>query len=163
MPHTKRHQFGPIESLQTGVGYFGPPPVSVHSFFIDGLLIDTGSPKLEREFLHWLESKPLKQVYITHHHENHSGNVNPIATQFKVLIYGSLGSSELLQGQVATSLPQRLFWGTLVFTDCVAAYEQYRLSTPNYDFELLPIPCHTEDQVASLESNQGWLFLPMLL
>ena len=127
------------------------------------MLIDTGSPKLELEFLHWLEPKPLKQVYIIHHHENHSGNVNLIATQFKVLIYGSLCCSELLQGQVATSLPQRLFWRTLVFTDRVATYEQSRLSTPNYDFELLHIPSHTEDQVALLESNQGWLFLPMPL
>ena len=158
MHHTKRHQFGPIESLQMGVGYFGPPPVSVHSFFIDGLLIDTGPPKLKREFLHWLESKPLNQVYITHHHEDHSGNVNPIAIQFKVPIYGSLGCSELVQGQVATSLPQRLFWGAPVFTDRVAAYEQSRLSTPKYDFELLPITGHAEDQVALFESNQGWLF-----
>ena len=141
-----------------GVGYFGPPPVSVHSFFIDGLLIDTGPPKMKREFLHWLESKPLKQVYITHHHEDHSGNVNSIATQFKVPIYGSLGWSEFVQGQVATSLPQRLFWGTPVFTDHVAAYEQSRLSTPKYDFELLPIPGHAVDQVALFEPNQGWLF-----
>ena len=158
MHHIKRHDFDPIESLQMGNGYFGPPPVSVHSFFIDGLLIDTGPPKLRREFLQWLEPKPLKQVYITHHHENHSGNVNPITANFKVPIYGSLGCSELVQGQVATSLPQRLFWGTPVFTDHVAAYEQSRLSTPKYDFELLPIPGHALDQVALFEPNQGWLF-----
>jgi endoribonuclease LACTB2 len=97
-------------------------------------------------------------VYITHHHEDHSGNVNSIATNFKVPIYGSLGCSELVQGQVATSLPQRLFWGTPVFTDHVAAYEQSRLSTPKYDFELLPIPGHAVDQVALFEPNQGWLF-----
>lgn len=158
MHHTKRHQFGPIESLQMGVGYFGPPPVSVHSFFIDGLLIDTGPPKLERELLQWLESKHLEQVFITHHHEDHSGNVNPIATRFKVPIYGSLRCSELVQGQVETSLPQRLFWGPPVFTDCVQDYDQHRLITPNYSFELIPIPGHAEDQVALFEPNQGWLF-----
>lgn len=158
MHHTKIHQFGPIESLQMGVGYFGPPPVSVHSFFIDGLLIDTGPPKLKQEFLQWLEPKLLKQVFITHHHEDHSGNINPISTQFKVPIYGSLCCSELVQGQVATSLPQRLFWGTPVFTDRVQPFDQSRLSTPKYDFDLIPIPGHAEDQVALFEPKQGWLF-----
>lgn len=158
MHHTKRHQFGPIESLQMGVGYFGPPPVSVHSFFIDGLLIDTGPPKLGRELLHWLKSKPLKQVFITHHHEDHSGNVNPVASQFKVPIYGSLSCSELVQGKVGTSLPQKLFWGPPVFTNKVLPYNENTLTTVHHKFELIPIPGHSEDQMALFEPSQGWLF-----
>ena len=158
MYYTKRHQFGPIESLQMGVGYFGPPPVSVHSFYIDGLLIDTGPPKLGNELLQWLDKKALQQVFITHHHEDHSGNVNLVSSQFDVPIYGSLGCSELVQGKVGTSLPQKLFWGTPVFTDRVTAYNKTALSTAKYNFELIPIPGHAEDQVALFEPNQGWLF-----
>ena len=158
MHYTKEHQFGPIESLQMGVGYFGPPPVAVHSFFIDGLLIDTGPPKLGKELLQWLEKKALNQVFITHHHEDHSGNVNPISTQFKVPIYGSSRCSELVQGKVATSLPQRIFWGTPVFTDRVMAYEKTVLRSAKHSFELIPIPGHSIDQVALFEPHQGWLF-----
>ena len=64
----------------------------------------------------------------------------------------------MVQGQVCTSLPQRLFWGTPVFTDKVKGYDQPRLRTPKYDFDLIPIPGHAEDQVALFEPNQGWLF-----
>ena len=158
MHYSRTHQFGPIESLQMGVGYFGPPPVAVHSFFIDGLLIDTGPPKLTKRLLEWLKTKPLQQAFITHHHEDHSGNVNPVAKQFNIPIYGSLGCSEMVQGKVKTSLPQRLFWGKPVFTDKVKAYEKRKLSTAKYEFELLSIPGHAEDQMALFESSQGWLF-----
>ena len=158
MHHTKIHQFGPIESLQMGVSYFGPPPVQVHSFFIDGLLIDTGPPKLTKEVVAWLKEKPLEQVFITHHHEDHSGNVNPIASQFKVPIHGSKACSRLVQGQVKTSLPQKIFWGTPVFTNKVTPYSENTLSTEHHTFELIPIPGHAEDQMALFEPSQGWLF-----
>ena len=84
--------------------------------------------------------------------------VNPVVKQFNIPIYGSLGCSEMVQGKVKTSLPQRLFWGKPVFTDQVKAYEKRKLSTAKYEFELLCIPGHAEDQMALFEPSQGWLF-----
>lgn len=158
MHYTKTHQFGPIEGLQMGVGYLGPPPVMVYSFYIDGLLVDTGPPKLKNELLHWLQNKPLEQVFITHHHEDHSGNVNPVSQHSKVPIYGSLTCSELVMGKVKTSIPQRIFWGTPVYTDQVKPYSEKKLLTNKYTFEIISIPGHSIDQVALYEAQQGWLF-----
>ena len=66
-------QFGAVEGIKLGIGYLGPPPVQVYAFRVDGLLIDTGPPILQREFMGWLEKHPIEQAFITHHHEDHSG------------------------------------------------------------------------------------------
>ena len=158
MHYTKEHQFGLIQSLQMGVSYFGPPPVQVHAFLIDGLLIDTGPPKLSYEITEWLKTKNIQQVFITHHHEDHSGNVNEISEEFGVPIYGSKSCSDLVKGKVDTSLPQKIFWGIPKYTDQVLPYNGNQLKTQNNSFELIHIPGHAEDQMALYEAHEGWLF-----
>ena len=158
MHFAQSHHFGPVQSLQMGVGYFAPPPVKVHAFLVDGLLIDTGPPKLEKELLAWLEDKPFQQAFITHHHEDHSGNVNGLHRQFQRPIFGSAACSRLVQGQVRTSIPQLIYWGRPRYTNKVQPYTQNLLHTEHHQFQLIPIPGHADDQVALFEPQQGWLF-----
>ena len=80
-------QFGAVEGIKLGIGYLGPPPVQVYAYRVDGLLIDTGPPILQREFMGWVEQHPIEHVFITHHHEDHSWNVNPIAQKHSIAIY----------------------------------------------------------------------------
>lgn len=151
-------QFGAVEGIKLGIGYLGPPPVQVYAFRVDGLLIDTGPPILQREFMGWLEEQLIEQVFITHHHEDHSGNVNPIAQKHSTAIFGSPLCSELVQGKVGTCLPQRMYWGTPRYTNKVISFSNTTLETEKHRFELIAIPGHCPDQIALYEPNEGWLF-----
>lgn len=154
----KGRHFGPIESIQLGVGYFGPPPVSVYAYSIDGLLIDTGPPILAKEFMAWAKKQTINQTFITHHHEDHSGNVNPLAAATGTPIYGSALCSDLVKGKVHTCLAQKLFWGTPQYTDKVTPIETNFIETNKHHFKLIPIPGHSADQIALYEAEEGWLF-----
>lgn len=158
MRYAKSHRFGPIESLETGRGYFGPPPVKVHAFFIDGLLIDTGAPYAKTAMLDWLRPKTVDQIFVTHHHEDHSGNVNAIQKDHKVNAYSSALCADLVKGKVETSIPQLLFWGRPEYIDSLLPITKDSLSTPKHCFEFLPIPGHAPDQMALYEREYGWLF-----
>lgn len=158
MRYAKLHHFGPIESLETGRGYFGPPPVKVHAFFIDGLLVDTGAPYAKAAILDWLRPKKVEQIFVTHHHEDHSGNVNAIQNVHKVKAYSSELCADLVKGKVETSIPQLLFWGRPEYIDSLIPIEKKTLSTSKYQFEFIPIPGHAPDQLALYEKDQGWLF-----
>jgi glyoxylase-like metal-dependent hydrolase (beta-lactamase superfamily II) len=45
----------------------------------DGLLVDTGIPASRREFAALLDRHHVRAVMITHHHEDHAGNVEQVA------------------------------------------------------------------------------------
>ncbi len=158
MRYAKSHHFGPIESLETGRGYFGPPPVKVHAFFIDGLLIDTGPPNAKKAMLDWLQPKNVAQVFVSHHHEDHSGNVNAIQCVHNVKSYSSALCADLVKGKVETSIPQLLFWGRPEYIDSLIPIKRDFISTPKHRFEVVPIPGHSPDQLALFEREQGWLF-----
>lgn len=158
MKYAKEHHFGKIKALQMGVGFFGPPPVQVFAYLVDGLLIDTGPPKLQKEICAWLRNQSLQHAFVTHHHEDHSGNVNAIEAQNKNKSFSSKKCSELLKKQLYTSIPQKLFWGTPSMIDTLIPWEKSHLETPHHSFQLIPTPGHAEDQVTLYEAKQGWLF-----
>ncbi len=50
--------------------------MSVYSFYVDGLLIDTGSPFLLNDYIPFFTKKPIDWVVLTHYHEDHAGGLN---------------------------------------------------------------------------------------
>ncbi len=47
----------------------------------DGVLIDTGPPAARRDFARLLQAAPVRGVAVTHHHEDHAGNVELVAAR----------------------------------------------------------------------------------
>ena len=86
-----------------------------------------------------LDKHPIEQAFFTHHHEDHSGNVNPIAQKHSTAIFGSPLCSELVQGKVGTCLPQRMYWGTPRYTNKVIPFSNTTLETEKHRFELIAI------------------------
>lgn len=158
MKHAIEHQFGPIKSLQMGVGYFGPPPVQVYAYLVDGLLIDTGPPKLAKQMVAWLEQQTFHQLFVTHHHEDHSGNVNAIQNQFNNKSFASYKCAQLVKNKIYTSISQKLFWGTPTRITSLIPWEKSTFSTEHHQLTLIPVPGHSEDQMALYVADEGWLF-----
>ena len=46
----------------------------VFVYLVDGMLIDTGAEKLQKDLIDFFNEHSFDQVVLTHHHEDHTGN-----------------------------------------------------------------------------------------
>jgi glyoxylase-like metal-dependent hydrolase (beta-lactamase superfamily II) len=70
-------------SRETG----GKPAYWVASYFVDGLLIDTGCSYTAGELMSFLEKHAPKWVVNTHYHEDHIGANCPIQDRFGIDVF----------------------------------------------------------------------------
>lgn len=147
----------PVQGFQFGSSLFGKPKMYVYSYFVDGLLIDTGHSRARKMIMQHLKQLPVKQIFITHHHEDHNGNLLALQKHFKVPSYASSLCIDIMKNPPSISFSQWLLWGnTTANNDLIPIDDQ--VCTPNYTFQLIPIPGHARDMVALHEANEGWLF-----
>ncbi|MEM1123855.1 MAG: MBL fold metallo-hydrolase [Bacteroidota bacterium] len=147
----------PVQGFQFGSSLFGKPAMYVYVYFVDGLLIDTGHSNARKMILSHLTKLPVEQIFITHHHEDHNGNLQALLDHFKVPAYASPLCAEIMKKPPAISFSQWLLWGKTKANHILQPIED-QLETAKYQFQLIPIPGHARDMVALYESDQGWLF-----
>lgn len=150
-------QFENIQGFKFGSNPFGQPKMFAHVYFIDGLLIDTGHRNMRKEIMKLLHSLPVHQIYITHHHEDHTGNLKQLQDHFKCPTYASSMCVELMKKPPKISPAQWMTWGNRPANFNIQIQENH-LKTPNYCFEIIPIPGHAVDMVCLFEREKGWLF-----
>jgi glyoxylase-like metal-dependent hydrolase (beta-lactamase superfamily II) len=83
----EKSHIGPVFVARMAKTVFGRPIYFTASYFVDGLLVDTGPTVLEAEFLVWLRDKPVKVIVNTHHHEDHIGNNAVLQHRFRLPVY----------------------------------------------------------------------------
>lgn len=150
-------QHGDVRAFRFGYHPFSKPAMFVHCFLVDGLLIDTGQSQARQAILDTLLQQPVEQIFITHHHEDHTGNLPQLRAHFGCPTYSSPRCSEMMQDPPRISLAQKLVWGERPADEGLTPI-QGSLETDRYRFELIPIPGHAEDMVALYEPDRGWLF-----
>lgn len=157
MKLTDSFQFKAIKGYKFGSSPLGKPNMWVHLFFIDGLLIDTGHSNMGQEILATVQNLSVEQIYLTHHHEDHSGNVALLSKHFNCSVYASKKCTTIIQHPPPISFVQKLIWGKAKPFYTAIAKEDF-IETPNYRFEIIAAPGHAVDMVCLLEKNEGWLF-----
>ena len=128
-----------------------------HIYFVDGLLIDTGHSKVRQTVLEQVKDLEVKQIFLTHFHEDHSGNLGALQAHFDCPVYGSEQSAEIMKQPPPISFAQHLTWGDRPAFDSIIP-QTGKISTLNYQFSLIPIPGHAPDMTALYEPNKQWLF-----
>lgn len=78
MVETKKFTYEDILGIKFGKSIYGRPKLFTHIYFIDGLLIDTAQSRLRNQVQTETKQLPIDQIYITHHHEDHTGNIKTI-------------------------------------------------------------------------------------
>lgn len=150
-------QHADVRAFRFGYHPFSKPAMFVHCFLVDGLLIDTGQSQARQAILDTLGQQPVEQLFITHHHEDHTGNLPQLRARFGCPAYSSPRCAEMMQDPPPISLAQKLVWGDRPPDGDLTPIEGV-LETNNHRFELIPIPGHAEDMVALYERDRGWLF-----
>jgi glyoxylase-like metal-dependent hydrolase (beta-lactamase superfamily II) len=149
--------YGPVKALHMGrklLGIFSPL-MSVRCYAVDGLLIDTGLLSKAKQVLKFARQQQIRQVVLTHHHEDHSGNACSFVEQdYPVL--ASQSTAELMQEGFDIHFYERVIWGSAPPTSLQILPDE--LQTEHYNFHVLPAPGHSFDQVVLYEADQGWLF-----
>lgn len=146
-----------VRVFKFGSWPFGKPRLFSHIFFVDGLLIDTGHSKMREAVRSAVASLPIDQLFITHHHEDHTGNLSVLHPSLSCPAYASPKCIELMKMPPPISFAQWLTWGSRpAYTGLEETMD--RLSTPHHTFEVFPIPGHAVDMLALYEREKGWLF-----
>ena len=128
-----------------------------HVYFVDGLLIDTGHSRKRKQVIDATKNLPVDQIFVTHHHEDHTGNIGALQKQFGCEVIASERCSELMMDPPKLSLAQKLFWGSRPAQSNLKPVTR-TLETMYHKFEIMPIPGHAEDMVALYEPERKWLF-----
>lgn len=126
-------------------------------YYVDGLLIDTGHSKAKKWVISATQNLNVNQVFLTHFHEDHSGNLLAIEKQFQSKIYASPLCCEFMKNPSKLSFAQKLLWGNRKPNKNLCLKEN-SIKTNRYEFNIIPIPGHSEDMVALYEPNKKWLF-----
>ena len=61
--------------------------LNVHCFEVDGILIDTGSASLLKQFKPFFEQMDVDRIMLTHYHEDHSGGAHFLQKAYKLPIF----------------------------------------------------------------------------
>ena len=146
-----------VHAYQFGYHPYSQPKVQVYLYYVDGLLIDTGQSHMQKDIFANLKNLPVSQMCITHHHEDHTGNLALLKNYFGCPAFSSDSCIELMKDPPPISFSQKLVWGNRPAFHGLQALDS-ALETPQYKFDIIPIPGHAEDMIALHEPHEGWLF-----
>ena len=146
-----------VLGLKFGYQPIGKPKLYAHIYFVDGLLIDTGQSKARKSIIAETKQLAVEQIFITHHHEDHTGNIPEIQALHNCDVYASELCCQMMKAPPTLSFAQKLTWGDRPAQhDLIPISET--LETKKYRFDIIPIPGHAPDMVALYEPNRQWLF-----
>lgn len=152
-------QYGPVKALRQGRRPFWllPPLMQVRCFAVDGLLIDSGLASWQARTLDFGRAQHVEQAVVTHHHEDHSGNVRALA-RASIPVRASQATCQRIARGFRIHPYQHLMWGAAQTATLQPIPANSTLETAHHRFEILPAPGHCDDQIVLYERSQGWLF-----
>jgi len=153
----EQFDFEEIKGFKFGKSLFGKPKLFSHIYFIDGLMIDTGHTRMASNIFDQVKDLPVKQIFITHHHEDHSGNIARMQNYFDCPVYASDLCCEMMKSPPPISFAQKMSWGERPAFNNLIPKSDF-IETENYKFQIIPIPGHAVDMVALYEPTKKWLF-----
>lgn len=124
---------------------------------IDETVIDTGPSNQWRHVKQFLSSRPVEQLLLTHHHEDHSGNAHSISVTHGVLPKAPALAQEKLANGYKTPFLQKLVWGSLVPVETQTLKEQECLADGSRIISV-HTPGHAKDLTCFFLPDQGYFF-----
>lgn len=157
MTVTDSFTYEEVLGLKFGYAPIGRPKLFTYIYFIDGLLIDTGPLKVNKQVLSATRNLDVEQLFITHHHEDHTGNIHQLQELHDCKVYAPKLTCEIMKAPPSLSFIQKIMYGQRKAYDKLIPID-HTIETKNFHFQLIPIPGHAPDMVCLYEPNKQWLF-----
>lgn len=77
-----------IRGVELGWSFAGQPLMTVYCYMFGSVMIDTGQSHMEKEVVAIARHNEIKRIFLTHHHEDHSGNAAAIQRLPGVDVFG---------------------------------------------------------------------------
>ncbi|MBL4648687.1 MAG: MBL fold metallo-hydrolase [Aureispira sp.] len=147
-----------VQRFRFVVDWFNSKPkMGVNAFFVDGLLIDTGHSKVQKSALRTLGKLEVEQIVLTHHHEDHTGNLQALKQLKDCPVYAHQTCARLMESPPPVCFLERKTWGVNTAVQGIIPIDK-TIETEQYKFHIINTPGHSEDHICLYEANQGWLF-----
>lgn len=146
-----------VQLYELGYAPFGMRELlwTVYFFKIGDTLIDTGS-KNTRKGLPKFQLGDINQVFLTHFHEDHSGNAAYFKDKFQVPIYAHALSEPFLKNGFPIQMYEKIMFGA------IEPFQPNRFPTKikmgNWDAEVIHVPGHSVDHCCYFIPEKGFLF-----
>jgi glyoxylase-like metal-dependent hydrolase (beta-lactamase superfamily II) len=161
MPIRQRYQYQhasglAVEGIRVG-RVNGGPTSNFICYRIGGILIDAGPSNQWRYVKTFIEQQAVKALWLTHHHEDHSGNAARIAKLCGITPFAPELAIEKLANAYPTPIIQKVIWGS-------PRKVQAQVLAPNMVLEdgspVVPVhtPGHAKDLTCFYFPEQKWFF-----
>lgn len=157
MSKVNRFEHQGVKAFKLGHAYWGKPFISVHVYWLDGLLIDSGQPKMQKHLLAAIKDLPIEQVMLTHHHEDHSGNIKALKDAYQVPVWAGDETRKLVKAGFKIKNYQKFVFGNMPPADGLQPLPA-QITTNKYTLTPIFTPGHAQDHYSLIEESQGWLF-----
>lgn len=155
----KIHQktdIGPVTAVELGRSPLGKPIMTTRIYLVDQILFDTGLSHCRKEVLGFVAENRVSSVYLTHHHEDHSGNAAAIKDKFSIPVSGHPITIEKMRKPLPIFPYQHFMWGASQALEVSPLPE--KIESNQFTFIPVETPGHSRDHTAYWEPNEGWLF-----
>ena len=123
----------------------------VSAYLVRGVLVDTAFPAVGAELARWAAGSPPAGAFVTHHHEDHAGNVVRLAA-LGIPLAVAPDTLERLRAPKPIGLYRRTCWGSApAFIRDVEPFSHPSLA-------LLPARGHSPDHHVVWDAERGTMF-----
>jgi glyoxylase-like metal-dependent hydrolase (beta-lactamase superfamily II) len=144
-------QYGDVTRLRMSTPVTRALGYEASAYFTRGVLVDTGFPAAGLDLARWLDSTSPAGVVITHHHEDHAGNLELLA-RGGMPVAAADSTLRAVREMGSLGLYRRVCWGTPpALRSPVARFDPAGL-------RLVPTPGHTPDHHVVWDAERETLF-----
>ena len=152
------YEFDGMHYYRFSVYRLGSNVQTVYTYIIDDLLIDTAQRYNRENILKVARQHEVKKIILTHHHEDHSGNVAFLMNELKADAYAHPNAVKIIGKGYRMSPLAKLMNGTVEKAKLKPLLETDAVQTKNYSLQPIYTPGHCDDHYCYYEKNKGWLF-----
>jgi glyoxylase-like metal-dependent hydrolase (beta-lactamase superfamily II) len=153
----KHYEIQGVHYWQTARNYFGRNLYITGFYLVDRTLIDCGPPNVLPLLKPLFRDLPLKNVLITHHHEDHTGNLNYLKTTYGITAWAHPKTSSSLD-LVVREIPlyRRIVWGRPEPAEMSTIPAE--IETEKRGLQIIETPGHSEDHICLFDPERRWIF-----
>jgi len=152
------YEFDGVHYYRFSVYRLGNNVQTVYTFLLDDLLIDTAQRHNRENILKVAQEHHIQKIILTHHHEDHSGNVAYLMNEMKVDAFAHSKTVDILSKGYKISPLGILLNGDVEKANLKPILETELIKTKNYSLQPIYTPGHAIDHYCYYEKNKGWLF-----
>lgn len=153
-----QYHFQGVEYYRFSVYRMSKNVQTVYTFLVDDVLIDTAQRHNRENLYKVIKDKNISKILLTHHHEDHSGNVGYLMKKLNIPAYGHQYAHDVLKNGYTISPLSTILSGTVDKANLNVIKDKDIIYTKHHQLHTIYTPGHSPDHLCFYEPNKGWLF-----